>query len=514
MAVGALSPRLSVTAQQRTDRRKWLVLYGQTALLSVVIGGLAYISAPHPFSIAFLSLVLLWTAVVIKPVLGIYAAVLFTMIGDTVTVPWYPYTKNFSSRESILFIADQLTINPLEVTILLTTFVWILRSLGDTTWQLHRGRMWTPLMVFMGFTFLGLAYGLSRGGHDTTIAVWEARPLLYIPILYVLITNLLTTPRQYERLFVCGLLGVVVQSVLALQYFRRLDPEVKANLESLTEHAASIQVAALVVFVLALWLLARTSHVRRIWLTAALVPTVWMFVLSQRRAAAVALMIGVLLLAVLVGQRRRWVGVLFALVVLILGGLYTLAFWNSTGRFGFAAQAVKSVIAPEQLTEKDAASNLYRQIEKYDIWFTIRHNELFGVGFGQQFLRPVKLPDISFFVFWQYMPHNSILWIWMKMGVGGFMAMLFLMARTIHRGVQSVVRLASPDLAAIAIGAVAYVAMYMVYCYVDIGWDMRSTVFLALAIAICADLEPLVNEPLAEEAAEEAEPAAELEPVS
>jgi hypothetical protein len=35
-----------------------------------------------------------------------------------------------------------------------------------------------------------------------------------------------------------------------------------------------------------------------------------------------------------------------------------------------------------------------------------------------------------------------------------------------------------------------------------------------MAIAICADLEPLVNEPLAEEAAEEAEPAAELEPVS
>ena len=51
------------------------------------------------------------------------------------------------------------------------------------------------------------------------------------------------------------------------------------------------------------------------------------------------------------------------------------------------------------------------------------------------------------------------------------------------------------------IASIVYVVMYTVYCYVDIGWDMRSTVFLALAIAICADLQPLVEEP---EEAEEA----------
>jgi hypothetical protein len=77
------------------------------------------------------------------------------------------------------------------------------------------------------------------------------------------------------------------------------------------------------------------------------------------------------------------------------------------------------------------------------------------------------------------------------------------------------VRIVSPDLAAVAIGAVAYVVMYVVFCYVDIGWDIRSTVFLAIAIAICADLEPLVNEHLADADEDEtAEPAAELETVS
>ena len=29
--------------------------------------------------------------------------------------------------------------------------------------------------------------------------------------------------------------------------------------------------------------------------------------------------------------------------------------------------------------------------------------------------------------------------------------------------------------------------MYLVFAYVDIAWDVRSTVFLALAFALCAD---------------------------
>jgi O-antigen ligase len=210
-------------------------------------------------------------------------------------------------------------------------------------------------------------------------------------------------------------------------------------------------------------------------------------------------MVGVIALAVLIYQRRRWAGVWFMLFAAVIGGLYTAAFWNSTGSIGFAAQAVKTVIAPGQLSQEDQASDFYRQIEAYDIWFTIRSNELLGIGFGQQFYRPVPLPDISFFVFWQYVPHNSFLWIWMKMGVGGFMAMLYLIARTIHHGVRSIIRSHSSDLTSVVIASVVYVLMYMVYCYVDIGWDIRSTVFLAMAIAICADLEPLLA-PSTEEA--------------
>jgi O-antigen ligase len=235
--------------------------------------------------------------------------------------------------------------------------------------------------------------------------------------------------------------------------------------------------------------------VRRIWVTIGLVPCVWMFVLSQRRAAVIALIVGLLTLGALLYQRRRAAAVWFMLVTILVGGAYTAAFWNSTGSIGFGAQAVKTVIAPEELSLEDQSSDLYRQIEAYDIWYTIRSNELLGVGFGQRFLKPVALPDISRFVFADYMPHNSILWIWIKMGVGGFMATLYLIARTIQHGVRSVNRIQSPNLNSIVMASVIYVVMYTVYCYVDIGWDIRSTVFLAMAIAICADLQTVLETP-------------------
>ena len=54
-------------------------------------------------------------AAFLRPTFGIYLIVFFTMVGDFVTMPWWPFTKNMSSRESIFFVNDQLILNPLEL---------------------------------------------------------------------------------------------------------------------------------------------------------------------------------------------------------------------------------------------------------------------------------------------------------------------------------------------------------------------------------------------------------------
>ena len=86
------------------------------------------------------------------------------------------------------------------------------------------------------------------------------------------------------------------------------------------------------------------------------------------------------------------------------------------------------------------------------------------------------------------MPHNAVLWIWVKLGVVGFVAMLFMFARAVQLGARSAIMVRTHEQVATVVTGVAYVAMFIVFGYVDIVWAARNTVFLGVAFALCADL--------------------------
>ena len=145
------------------------------------------------------------------------------------------------------------------------------------------------------------------------------------------------------------------------------------------------------------------------------------------------------------------------------------------------------MLFPEELAEAERNSDIYREIEAFDLWYTIRNNPIQGVGFGQKFLQPSPLPDLSFFEFWAYIPHNSVLWIWLKLGFLGFASMLFLFARAVQLGARSAMSVRKADHVAMVVGGVGYVVMFLVFAYVDIAWGVRSTVYLGIGFAMCAD---------------------------
>jgi hypothetical protein len=93
------------------------------------------------------------------------------------------------------------------------------------------------------------------------------------------------------------------------------------------------------------------------------------------------------------------------------------------------------------------------------------------------------LPSISFFVFWEYITHNSVLWIWMKAGVGGFLAMLMLFAIAIRNGARAAFHSVDGATTAVTVTCLAYVIMFAVFAYVDIAWDTRNVFLLAIALA-------------------------------
>jgi O-antigen ligase len=101
----------------------------------------------------------------------------------------------------------------------------------------------------------------------------------------------------------------------------------------------------------------------------------------------------------------------------------------------------------------------------------------------------VPLPDISFFVWYEYITHNSILWIWMKAGLAGFLALLFLIGWTVSSGARTVFKLRDEGERVLALTAVLYVVMHFVFAYVDMAWDSQSMVCLGAMMGLLSRLE-------------------------
>ena len=228
--------------------------------------------------------------------------------------------------------------------------------------------------------------------------------------------------------------------------------------------------------------------VGRLVLLGMSVPIVWVYFLSNRRAAVIGLLTGVAMLAVILFWRQPRTFWKFAPVATELVTVYVGAYWHSTADVGFPAQAIKSVIAPGAVSDRDASSDAYRVIENKDLNYTIRQNPITGVGFGNPFYQPLPLPDISAnFEFHNHIPHNSMLWIWLQTGFAGFIALLYVLGRSLMLGASKIRRLPDGANTAALSSATIFIAMFFVFAFVDIAWDARNTMLLGVAFAMCAN---------------------------
>ena len=274
-------------------------------------------------------------------------------------------------------------------------------------------------------------------------------------------------------------------------YFFELKMDL-SQVEALTEHSAAIHMNAVFILALASWLYKGGSPAKRILILLMSPPIFLTYLAAQRRAAFVTILVVLVFMTVLLFRERRIAFWLIIPPTMILGVVYLVAFWNSSGALGLPAQAVKSVIAQDQANAKDQSSNIYRQIENVNSSYTIHQAPLTGVGFGQKLIFIVPLPDISFFIWWEYITHNSIIWIWAKTGIGGFVSMLVLIGLSVILGMRTTERMPNGNLRAVAFTATAYIIMHFIYAYVDISWDNQSMVLAGLMMGIISGMERVV----------------------
>jgi O-antigen ligase len=142
------------------------------------------------------------------------------------------------------------------------------------------------------------------------------------------------------------------------------------------------------------------------------------------------------------------------------------------------------VIAAEQASDEDQRSNDYRVLENRNIDFTIHQHPFTGVGFGQKFYIVASMPDISWFEWWEYITHNSIMWIWMKTGVGGFFSVLFLFGLAVVAGVRALGGQPGDEFSAVVLMATLSIVMHFIYACVDLSWEPQGIVYVATLMGL------------------------------
>jgi O-antigen ligase len=462
----------------------FVVLVGASLLLSALM----LRAGPKPSMIAWLLLSICIAAILYRPRFGVYLLVGLGLAGDATLTPWFPFVKNFSSSESILYINDAIIINPLEAFLGLTFLSWFIHSFSSNQKRFYGGPLFLPTLIFLLFVVGGMWYGFSTRGN-INIGLWEARPLFYLAGMLILVSNLIETRRHVNHLLWFGMVAIFIESLFGNWYFWVNLRGNLAGVNAITEHSAAIHMNALFVFFFAA-LLYKTNPSRRLLLGFFSLIVLFPYFATQRRAAFLTLAIALILIAIVLYKENRTAFWVIVPPAVLIAAIYVGVFWNQTGPMGAPAQALKSVIAPEAADARNQSSNLYRDLENINLHFTIQQKPLTGIGFGHKFYVIVPMADISFFQWWEYFPHNSIIWIWLKTGVLGFLSMLFLVGSAIATGGQLLRQLPRGELSAAALTAVLYLIMHFTFAYADISWDNQSMIFVGAMMGLlnCMDL--------------------------
>ncbi|HMQ31510.1 MAG TPA: O-antigen ligase family protein [Chloroflexaceae bacterium] len=486
---------VTTAEEQRRYARGHLTLWylGALGFAGLLCAALVLLG-PSPAAIAWIVLLTVLATALYNPRYGLYALVGLAMLFDGRLARWYPFTRNFSSAESLLFVHDAVIINPAELLLVTILVSWLGRMLVTRRLDLYLGPIFVPALAFISFVTLGFFYGMSRGG-DLTIALWTFRPILYLPLAILLVSNLIKSRDHVMHLIWAAMIALAVSGFSGFLFVAiELQWNIKSVLE-IADHSYSIYLNSMFVLLIALAYFGGSPRLR--WFLLVTLPFVLVaYVGNQRRAGYVALVVALLALGLLSQWfNRRVFWSILPPVALVLA-IYTGIFWNSTAPAAAVAQEIRAIIAPIEDSE-EASSNLYRELENTNILYTIKQAPLTGVGMGQKFLIIAPMPDISFFIWWEYFTHNAILWMWMQAGVGGFVAMLAVIGTAISLGVRTVFLAPRGPMRAVAFWSTSYMLMHFTFAYVDMSWGSESMIYLGMHIGLINILARIIAQPVA-----------------
>jgi hypothetical protein len=480
--------------RQKSEQRLFLGLL----LLTLCLVPLMIVGAVHSsfgLIIVLLALPIVLFLVCCWPVLGFFLAMGATLVIDQSPLPLFASNVNiyvFYWPPQLQGLPDR----PIGFFLLFVVLVVAIHNLLKRRKALEGGALLVPFLIFFVFVIWGIVHGMTTGG-DLKVTVNEVRSFWYLLLGYLAAYNLVRTKKHLKLFFWFIIICAGIKAFEGVYIFLVIvHGDLSANHEIMSHEESYFWVGVvLLVMLFALFYKYRSQFYTALVLLPFLLLAL---VANNRRADFVALLIGlaiaVTLIFLLKPQIRRRLVILVVVTVLVGGG-YVLAFYKQSGGFSEPARAIVSVFYTPPGDTGDASSNAYRDIEDYDLEYTVKQNPM-GLGFGKPFLQPIPLPDISSDdPVYNLIPHNTIYWVWMRLGPLGYIALWYLFGAMIVRGCIYARQLKDRYLQLVAVYVVCMVIMEVIVAYADYQLSFyRNVLYVGMLAGILMRLPALDKE--------------------
>jgi hypothetical protein len=488
---GSNTVSLLRSARKRSDLILFLSLFsGMLCLVILLVAAGTVIGFSMALGLFGLLIVALLT--VLWPTVGFFVVlactllveqnplVVFGSVANTYVFYWPPALQGLPDR-------------PIGFFMLFVLLVLVIHNLLKRRNILRGGELIFPFAFFLLCVLYGIVHGLSTGG-DLKIIVNEVRSFWYLFLGYLLAYNLIRSKLQLRYFFWFVIICAGIKALEGVYIYAIVIHGDLTDWHAIMSHEESyFWISILLLIVLSsLYYKYRPQF----YLALALIPFLLIaLVANNRRADYLALVVGLLigwgLIIVIKPEARKWL-IITLVIVSLVAGAYIAVFYKGQGGFSEPARAIVTIFHPDP---EQAASNLYREIEDYDLKYTVKLNPM-GLGFGKPFLQPIALPDVSALdPVYNFIPHNTIYWVWMRLGPIGYLALWYLFGTIIVRGCIYARKLKYPYIKLIAVYIVCMFIMEIMVAYADYQLSFyRNVIFVGMLAGILLRLPQIDRE--------------------
>jgi hypothetical protein len=384
--------------------------------------------------------------------------------------------------------AAAIHVNYAEIVMIVTAVSWLIREVTLRQFVFNKGVFFRSLGIYLLICGFGFAHGILNGG-DITVALWELRAQAYMALAYLMAVNLITDRSHAVAVLWCLVISIGLKSLVGTFNYAT-HPDVSAD-EGVLSHEDSLLMNIIFYGAILLSLARIEPKLKRAFLIFT-TPAVITSLANGRRAGVAAFIVAfpvvcALAAVLLRDQRKRLIA--FLTFSSILTAIYLPLAWNSNGKWAQPARAIRSQSDPD---ERDAGSDYYRLNENANLKFTRDSSPWFGIGYGRPYY--VVFEQLGRHdPFANVLPHNGILWIWMRLGHVGFIAFWMFVAAVLVEGPVLLQVIRDPRFQVIGILGIGVFLMNIIYGQYDLTFaNYRTSWITGTMVGMLAVLPRLV----------------------